>query len=1026
MLEIRLSGRFEVKLDGRAVTLPSRPAQSLFAYLALSAGTAHRREKLAGLLWPDSSDDNARRNLRQSLWHIRKALGDAAPHYLHSDDMTVTFAAVNFWLDVALLEKPTDASATPEELMAVVAVYDGELLPGFYDDWVVWQRERQQTLFERKMEQLLDRLTAVHRWDDLLEWGERWLAFGQSPEAAYRALMIAHAGRGDLARTAAVYRRCVKALAKELGVEPSPQTRALFERLAHSQDADVLAAALFPLPHQLTEEVGRDSQPQAHQPQPKWEPPDATTAVHDTLTSSPVHLAVSPPPTPSPQHNLPPQATSFIGREVEVTAVRQQLAHPATRLLTLTGTGGTGKTRLALQVAAAALPDFADGVWFVPLAAISDPTLVAATIGRQLGLHEVPGIAWEVQLIGYLQDKYLLLVLDNFEQILEAAPLLGELAMAATHLKILVTSRTHLRLAGGQEYEVSPLILPNPKQQLTAVQLSQNEAVQLYVERAKAAQAAFALTPENAADVAEICARLDGLPLALELAAARIRLISARQMRKRLNRRLQWLTGGARDAPARQQTLRATLDWSQDLLPTAVKILLRRLAVFVGGCTLGAAEAVANAQGNLDVLNGLENLLDHHLLQQQEVAGEPRFTMLETIREYALEKLAESGETEALWQQHAAFFVALAETAEPKLRGADQLTWLNRLETEQDNMRATFDWCVANGNIELGLRLLNSLRFFWVYRGQWSEGKHWANLLLAEAHEPSTTVAKGLITSSMLSIGQGDFKNGYLSGEEAIPLLREKEEFNDLALGLYFRRITTTLELNVDEYARSLLEEALTYARLGGDRWVCAFVLHGLGQLYVITHEPDIKKALGYLAEGLDLIKVIGDRPLWSLILIQIANIQRQLGNYESAGEILNEAVKVASESNLLETLSMCYGELGHLAIDHGNTDQARQWLTKSLSVPQELGAIGTEIKSLIGFARLFLATGEWRKAGLLFGFTVKQRPYSASAPITLHEFNRDLDSLRALINPDEFSALLARGEAMSLKEAIALALLKP
>jgi DNA-binding SARP family transcriptional activator len=256
-LEVRLLGRFEVKLDGRTVPLPSRPAQSLFAYLALSPGTAHRREKLAGLLWPDSSDDNARRNLRQSLWHIRKALSEAAHHYLHSNDMTVAFAAAAFWLDVALLEKPVGAAATPEELMAVVSVYGGELLPGFYDDWVVWQRARQQNLFERKMEQLLDRLTAVHRWDDLLEWGERWLAFGQSPEAAYRALMVAHAGRGDLVRMAAVYRRCVDALENELGVEPSPQTKTLYERLSRGEEGDALAAALFPRRYQLLEEVGR-------------------------------------------------------------------------------------------------------------------------------------------------------------------------------------------------------------------------------------------------------------------------------------------------------------------------------------------------------------------------------------------------------------------------------------------------------------------------------------------------------------------------------------------------------------------------------------------------------------------------------------------------------------------------------------------------------------------------------------------------------------------------------------------------
>jgi predicted ATPase len=633
---------------------------------------------------------------------------------------------------------------------------------------------------------------------------------------------------------------------------------------------------------------------------------------------------------------------------------------------------------------------------------------------------------WPEVLAAYLRDKQLLLVLDNFERIVTAAPLLADLVTAAPQLKLLVTSRLLLHLTNEQSYDVPPLMLPNPQQELTAVQLSQNEAVQLFVERAQTAKPAFGLTPENAADVAKICARLDGLPLALELAAARIRLISPRQMRARLNRRLQWLTGGARDAPARQQTLRATLDWSHDLLPTPEQILFRRLAVFVGGCTLEAAEAVANADGDLDILNGLASLLDHHLLGQQDAAGEPRFTMLETIREYALEKLAESGETEAMGQRHAAYFVALAETAELNLRGAEQLTWFNRLETEQDNIRATFDWYVASGNIEMGLHLLNFLRFFWVYRGQWREGKHWANLLLSRVHEPSITVAKGLITSSMLSIGQGDFKNGYLLGEEAIPLLREKGEFNDLALGLYFRRITTTLELNVDEYARSLLEEALTHARIGGDRWVCAFVLHGLGQFYVINHEPDLTRAYDYLAEGLYLIKEIGDRPIWSLILIQIANIQRQLGNYDTAGEILNEAVKVAGKSGLRESLAMCYGELGHLAIDQGNDDQARQWLTKSLSIPQELGSLGTEIKSLIGFARLSLATGEWAKAGLLFGFTAKQRPHSASAPITLHEFNRDLNSLRALISPEEFSALLARGEAMSLKEAIALALQEP
>ncbi|NJN53421.1 MAG: tetratricopeptide repeat protein [Anaerolineae bacterium] len=286
--------------------------------------------------------------------------------------------------------------------------------------------------------------------------------------------------------------------------------------------------------------------------------------------------------------------------------------------------------------------------------------------------------------------------------------------------------------------------------------------------------------------------------------------------------------------------------------------------------------------------------------------------------------------------------------------------------------------------------------------------------------------AKGLITSCLLSVGQGDYERGYLLGEEALPLLREKQEFNDLALGLYLRRITIAPEFNVDAYTRPLLEEALTYARLGTDVWHCAFILHGLGQCYIINDEPDLPRAANYLTEGLQLVKQIGDRPVWTFILIQIANLKRHLGDYDMASEILNEALKVASESSFRESLTMCYSELGLLAIDQANNDLARQWLTKSLSVPQELGSVGTEAKSLIGFARLFLASSELTKAGLLFGFTAKRRHATPSAPVTSREFNGYLNSLSALINPDEFSASLARGEAMSLKEAIALALQGP
>lgn len=1063
MLEIRLLGRFEVKLDGRTVTLSSRPAQSLLAYLAISAGTAHRREKLAGLLWPDSSDDNARRNLRQSLWHIRKTLGEAAPHFLHSDDMTVSFAAADFWLDVALLEKPVGVEATPKELMAIVAVYGGELLSGFYDDWVVWQRERQQSLFERKMEQLLDRLTAVHRWDDLLEWGERWLAFGHSSEAAYRALMVAHAGHGDLPRMAAVYRRCVDALENDLGVEPSPQTRALFERLAHNQESDVLAATLFPLPYQLAEEAGRESQ--IHQTQPAWQPPDSSTAVHaisEALSDTHPH---SPPP-----HNLPPQPNRFIGRDAEVTAVHYQLAYPTTRLLTLTGTGGTGKTRLCLQVAAAARPDFADGVWFVPLAAISDPTLVAATIARQLGLQESPGMPpWPEVLADYLREKQLLLVLDNFEQIVTAAPLLADLITAVPHLKILVTSRVRLHLTNEQSYAVLPLLLPDPEELLPLTQLAQVEAVQLFVERARDAKPAFALTPENAPDVAEICARLDGLPLAIELAAARIRLMLPRQMRERLNRRLQWLTGGARDAPARQQTLRATLDWSYDLLPAAEQILFRRLAVFVGGCTLEAAEAVANAGGNLDILNGLESLLDHHLLQQQEVAGEPRFTMLETIREYALEKLDESGETEAMWQQHAAYFVALVETAEPGLEGAEQLTWLDLLDAELDNVRIVLERATKGQlqDVEAGLRVASALEQFWEIRDP-SEGAKWLEMLLEKGNEVSPSVqAKALLGSGLLSDLLGRLKGteriNKLS-QESLALYQQIGDKKGMARSLSQLGHTVRRHGGEHDQAIKFLEQSLALFRELDDQLGMGDALHGLGGIAERQHEYEqattlyeqaltlyqnvgnksrlcllcyrlgrlayeqktYKRAVSFSTDSLILARGLNSNLYITRVLNLVGELARLQGDYEQAAKFYEEGLALAQKTSIQRLMAMMRGNLGYVALHQGSLPQAKALFKEVLVFERELGGLLEDVSwCLIGMAGVAGKAGLAERAAQLFGVAAGLLAASNKRldPLDQAEYERYLMMVRAQLDEETFNRAWATGQAMSLEEAIALAL---
>ena len=435
-------------------------------------------------------------------------------------------------------------------------------------------------------------------------------------------------------------------------------------------------------------------------------------------------------------NNLPMQATAFIGREQQLQTVRTSLLREDTRLLTLTGPGGTGKTRLALQAAADVLDSFPDGVYFVALASVTDPDLVASTIAQALDVREVAGRSIATSLGDTLRQKRLLLVLDNFEQVVEAAPTVAELLGSATDLKILVTSRFVLHVYGERELSVPPLALPDRRTAPSAAHLAQFEAVRLFVDRAQAARADFALVDENASAVAEICQRLDGLPLAIELAAARVRALPPRAMLQRMERRLPLLTGGARDLPARQQTLRGAIAWSYDLLEPDEQALFRRLAVF-RGCTLETAETVCAGDPprpgatsvalpplDLLILDGIESLVEKSLLRQEEASdGQPWYRMLETVREYALERLEESGEAAAVHRRHALAALRLAETAEAGLYGLEHGTWFKRLEQEHDNLRAAIEWCQERRYAEPALRLAVALWWFWSAHGHIGEGR---------------------------------------------------------------------------------------------------------------------------------------------------------------------------------------------------------------------------------------------------------------------------------------------------------------
>ncbi|HSH78927.1 MAG TPA: adenylate/guanylate cyclase domain-containing protein, partial [Herpetosiphonaceae bacterium] len=432
-------------------------------------------------------------------------------------------------------------------------------------------------------------------------------------------------------------------------------------------------------------------------------------------------------------NNLPVQSTPLIGREQAVAALRDLLLRPGVRLVTLTGPGGTGKTRLGLQVAADLLDHFEHGVYFVNLAPISDPALVASAIAQPVAVREHGGKPLLESLKDYLRDKHLLLLLDNFEQVTAAAPLVADLLAAAPRLSVLVTSREVLHLYGEHDVAVLPLTLPDPGHPMPLERLTQYEAVRLFIERAQAARSDFAVTNENAPAVAEICYRLDGLPLAIELAAARIRLLPPQAMLQRLTSRLRLLIGGARNLPERQQTLRGAIAWSYDLLEQDEQTLFRRLAVFVGGFGLDAVEAVCNVPGDLDVdvLDAVESLVGKSLLREAAAADEPRLGMLETIREYALERLDQGGEADETRRRHAAYFLQVAEEAEPQLAGRQQIAWLNRLELEHDNLRAALRWAIDCGDAATALRLVGSLSRFWHDRGYAGEGRQWLAQALA-------------------------------------------------------------------------------------------------------------------------------------------------------------------------------------------------------------------------------------------------------------------------------------------------------
>lgn len=726
--------------------------------------------------------------------------------------------------------------------------------------------------------------------------------------------------------------------------------------------------------------------------------------------------------------NFPVQLTTLVGREQEVAAALEMMRRPEVRLLTFTGPGGVGKTRLALQVTEDLVGEFEDGVYLVSLAPVRAPELVVPAIGRTLGITEAGEKPLHERLSTHLSDKRTLLLLDNFEHVAPAATVVSELLTTCPGLTVLATGRERLHLSGEHEYSVPPLTLPDRERRSPVEDLTRYEAVELFMERARAVKPDFRLTEENAEAMVEICARLDGLPLAIELAAARVKLLPPQALLTRLQQGSGLLRGGGLDLPARQRTLRNTLQWSHDLLDEHEQRMFRRLSVFAGGCTLYAAEAVSGTMGDLpaETLELAASLVDKNLLRQVEGTGEePRLFMLETIREYALERLAESGEEETLREAHAAWYLALAEEAKPKLTTAEQMTWLDLLEREHNNLRAALRWSLDLAEADTALRLSAALWRFWHVRGHLSEGRRWLEEALSlDGGEPSLQ-ARVLSGGAELAHSQGDLDRAEELREEALALSRQLGD--EVQIGAALNGLAFVLRRRGEfARARAMHQEALELYRKLDDRWGVGRSMDLLGR--AAAFQGDYAAALPQLEEGLRIWWEVGDREgiAESTAVTGMAALGR--GDYGTARSLLQKARGIMEELGDPRGIAKMTVALADVDLNDGDHGAAQALYEEALALLKDVGDKWWMAWCLEGIAEVAVAQRRPERAVRLFGAAEALRgAIGAPRPPGFRSYcERDLAAARDSLDEAAFENTWEEGRIMSPEQAIEYALGQP
>jgi predicted ATPase/DNA-binding SARP family transcriptional activator len=1037
-LRIELLGHFRIAVGGRDVPEAAwrlRKGQSLVKLLALAPGHRLHREQLEEALWPGFLPAAAANNLYRALHFARRAIDPAAAaraHYLSLHDEVVALGPAGaLWIDAEAFEAAAAAAhgrQDPLALRAALDLYAGDLLPDDrFADWT----ERQREVLRAEYLALLTELAALHEargeYAAAIAVLDRVVVQEPAHEAAHTALMRSYARAGHRHRALRQYQQLADAMREALDAEPDPATERLYREIR----------------------AGR--------------------------------FATDRPSPPVPQRvrdNLPSALTSFVGREREIATVRRLLAE--TRLLTLIGPGGCGKTRLALRAAAdlldapsaEAAPRFPHGVWLVELAALADPGFVPQAVARALGVLEIPGQSLTDTLAAYLRDKQLLLVLDNCEHLVAAcAALSARLLQACPAPRLLATSREALGCAGETVWRVPPLILPDPRRPLTTECLAAYEAVRLFVERTRGGEPDFALTDENAAAVAEVCRRLDGLPLAIELAAARVGLVGVAGLAAHLDDRFRLLTRSHRGAPPRQQTLRAAIDWSYDLLAEPERALWRRLAVFAGGFTLEAAEAVCIGAsiGVADVLTLLAALVDKSLVNVEERGGETRYGLLETIRQYGEEKLQAAGEVVGLRARHCDWYAALAEEGERGLRGPQSEAWMQRLERELPNLRAALDWSHAQPDgAEAELWLFAGLGQFFCIRGYFNEGRERGAAALARLHEASPIAAsRACIVEALSAWIRGEFPRARACLERGLPLARAVGDLWWLAAAIGGLGVVAADEGDFDR-AVAACEEALVRLRELGDDWGIAWVHCGLAR--VARERGDYARAAALYEEALTHARVVANGATIAYTLQHLGLTQQLRGNYARATAAYGEALtiwrRLNSQQGIAQSLThlgmlarlegdlvraAAIGEqalalwrelgarlfmapvlhlLGAVAHEQGDDTCAAARFAESLAICQETNHRPGVAQSLDGLAAVASARGEPERAARLLGAAAALREAIGLTPPPAEraEHERTLDAVRAAIDPRAFAIAWAAGRALPIEQTVdeALAITAP